>query len=45
MEKVQKDEYGLSKEVKVKTATNLTDLNHVYVAKRNPSTIPDNESG
>lgn len=45
VEKVQKDEYGLSKEVKVKTAANLTDLNHVYVAKRNLSTIPDNESG
>lgn len=43
--KVENDEYGLSKEVRVKTAANLSDLNHVYVAKRNPKTIPDNESG
>lgn len=43
--KVENDEYGLSKEVRVKTAANLSDLNHVYVAKRDPKTIPDNESG
>ncbi|MCG7338519.1 rod shape-determining protein MreC [Staphylococcus sp. ACRSN] len=43
--KVEKDEYGLSKKVKVKTAASLTDLNHVYVAKRNGSTIPSDESG
>lgn len=43
--KVENDEYGLSKEVRVKTAANLADLKHVYVAKRDPKTIPDNESG
>lgn len=43
--KVENDEYGLSKEVRVKTAANLSDLNHLYVAKRDPKTIPDNESG
>ena len=43
--KVENDQYGLSKEVRVKTAANLSDLNHVYVAKRNPETIPNNESG
>ena len=43
--KVENHEYGLSKEVRVKTAANLSDLNHVYVAKRDPKTIPDNESG
>ncbi|MEN3088926.1 MAG: rod shape-determining protein MreC [Staphylococcus pseudoxylosus] len=43
--KVENDEYGLSKEVRVKTAANLSDLNHVYVAKRDPKTIPDYESG
>ncbi|WP_440858907.1 rod shape-determining protein MreC [Staphylococcus shinii] len=43
--KVENDEYGLSKEVRVKTAANSSDLNHVYVAKRDPKTIPDNESG
>ncbi|MEJ7509167.1 rod shape-determining protein MreC, partial [Staphylococcus simulans] len=34
-----------SKEVRVKTAANLSDLNHVYVAKRDPKTIPDDGSG
>ncbi|WP_436859831.1 rod shape-determining protein MreC [Staphylococcus caeli] len=43
--KVENDEYGLSKEVRVKTAANLADLQHVYVAKRDPKTIPDNEGG
>ena len=43
--KVENDEYGLSKEVRVKTAANLSDLNHVYVAKRDPKTIPDDGSG
>ncbi|VEG64156.1 rod shape-determining protein MreC [Staphylococcus condimenti] len=42
--KVDNDEYGLAKEVRVKTAANLSDLDHVYVAKRNPKTLPD-ESG
>ncbi|ATH59906.1 MULTISPECIES: rod shape-determining protein MreC [Staphylococcus] len=43
--KVENDEYGLSKEVRVKTGTDLADLSHVYVAKRNPNTVPDTESG
>lgn len=50
--KVENDQYGLSKEIRVKPAASLADLNHVYVAKRDPQTIPDesaatseNESG
>lgn len=43
--KVENDKYGLSKEVKVKPAASLSDLNHVYVAKRNAQSVPDNESG
>lgn len=31
--KVQNDQYGLAKEVRVKTGADLTDLSHVYVAK------------
>ncbi|NUW90073.1 rod shape-determining protein MreC, partial [Staphylococcus aureus] len=42
--KVQNDQYGLAKEVRVKTGADLTDLSHVYVAKRDPKTIPDDES-
>ncbi|HCX1075834.1 TPA: rod shape-determining protein MreC [Staphylococcus aureus] len=42
--KVQNDQYGLAKEVRIKTGADLTDLSHVYVAKRDPKTIPDDES-
>ncbi|ATY57212.1 TPA: rod shape-determining protein MreC [Staphylococcus argenteus] len=42
--KVQNDQYGLAKEVRVKTGADLADLSHVYVAKRDPKTIPDDES-
>lgn len=42
--KVNNDEYGLAKEVRVKTAADLSDLDHVYVAKRDPKTLTD-ESG
>lgn len=42
--KVQNDQYGLAKEVRVKTGANLADLKHVYVAKRDASTLPDKES-
>ena len=42
--KVENDQYGLSKEVRVKTAADLSDLGHVYVAQRDPQTLPD-ESG
>ncbi|MBM6507527.1 MULTISPECIES: rod shape-determining protein MreC [Staphylococcus] len=42
---VENDQYGLAKEVRVKTGADLSDLNHVYVAKRDVSTIPDDESG
>lgn len=42
--KVENDQYGLSKEVRVKTAADLSDLDHVYVAQRDPKTLPD-ESG
>ena len=41
---VENDQYGLAKEVRVKTGADLADLNHVYVAKRDVSTIPDDES-
>src|SRR5699024_406702 len=43
--KVENDDYGLSKEIRVKTSASLGDLNHVYVAKRDPKTLPDTESG
>lgn len=42
--KVENDQYGLAKEVRVKTGADLADLSHVYVAKRDVSTIPDDES-
>ena len=41
----ENDQYGLAKEVRVKTGADLADLNHVYVAKRDVNTIPDDESG
>ena len=40
VEKVENDEYGLSKVAYIKTSTNIKDLNHVYVANRDPETIP-----
>lgn len=43
--KVENDQYGLAKQVRVKTAADITDLRHVYIAKRDPKTIPDDESG
>ncbi|MDT0754043.1 rod shape-determining protein MreC [Mammaliicoccus sciuri] len=43
VEKVENDEYGLSKVAYIKTSTNIKDLNHVYVAKRDPETIPSSE--
>ncbi|WP_436862941.1 rod shape-determining protein MreC [Mammaliicoccus sciuri] len=46
VEKVENDEYGLSKVAYIKPSTNIKDLNHVYVAKRDPETIPSSdESG
>ncbi|MDT3994574.1 rod shape-determining protein MreC [Mammaliicoccus sp. H-M34] len=46
VEKVENDEYGLSKVAYIKTSTNIKDLNHVYVSKRDPETIPSSkESG
>ncbi|SCT87622.1 Rod shape-determining protein MreC [Mammaliicoccus lentus] len=46
VEKVENDEYGLSKVAYIKTSTNIKDLNHVYVANRDPETIPSaDESG
>ncbi|MCD8893897.1 rod shape-determining protein MreC [Mammaliicoccus sciuri] len=46
VEKVENDEYGLSKVAYIKTSTNIKELNHVYVAKRDPETIPSSdESG
>ena len=32
--KVENDEYGLAKEVRVKTGANLSDISHIYIAKR-----------
>ncbi|WP_353462170.1 rod shape-determining protein MreC [Mammaliicoccus sciuri] len=43
VEKVENDEYGLSKVAYIKTSTNIKELNHVYVAKRDPDTIPSSE--
>ncbi|WP_169923149.1 rod shape-determining protein MreC, partial [Mammaliicoccus stepanovicii] len=46
VQKVENDEYGLSKVAYIKTSTNIKELNHVYVAKRDPVTIPSSdESG
>lgn len=43
--KVSNHDYGLSKEVRVKTGANLGDLSHVYVAKRDDDTVANDESG
>ncbi|WP_339036742.1 rod shape-determining protein MreC [Mammaliicoccus sciuri] len=43
VEKVENDEYGISKVAYIKTSTNIKELNHVYVAKRDPETIPSSE--
>ena len=45
MTSVENDQYGLAKEVRVKTGADLSDLNHVYVAKRDASSLPKDESG
>lgn len=42
---VENDQYGLAKEVRVKTGADLSDLNHVYVAKRDAASLPKDESG
>ena len=39
--KVENDEYGLAKEVRVKTGANLSDINHVYVAKSDANSSAD----
>ena len=39
MTKVENDEYGLAKEVRVKTGANLSDISHIYRQKD-----PDNAS-
>lgn len=43
--KVENDQYGLAKELRIKTSANLSDLNHVYIAKRDPETLPKEEGG
>ncbi|KIX90764.1 rod shape-determining protein MreC [Staphylococcus microti] len=43
VEKVQNDQYGLSKQVSIKTGANLNQILHVYVAKRDPKTLADDE--
>ncbi|MGV3041360.1 rod shape-determining protein MreC [Staphylococcus rostri] len=43
VEKVQNDQYGLSKQVSIKTGANLNQIMHVYVAKRDPKTLVDDE--
>lgn len=43
--KVENDQYGLAKQVRVKTAADMSDLRHVYIAKRDPKTIPKDEGG
>ncbi|MDN8760119.1 rod shape-determining protein MreC, partial [Staphylococcus aureus] len=39
--KVENDEYGLAKEVRVKTGANLSDISHVYIAKKDPDNGTD----
>lgn len=41
VEKVHNDQYGLSKQVSIKTGANLNQMLHVYVAKRDPKTFAD----
>ena len=43
VEKIQNDQYGLSKQVVVKTGANLNQIGTVYVAKRDPKTIDRSE--
>ncbi|MGO2545837.1 rod shape-determining protein MreC [Mammaliicoccus vitulinus] len=43
VEKVENDEYGLSKVAFIKTSTNIKDISHVFVAKRDPQSIPSSE--
>ncbi|MCQ9353565.1 rod shape-determining protein MreC, partial [Corynebacterium sp. 209RC1] len=43
VEKVQNDQYGLSKQVVVKTGANINQIGTVYVAKRDPKTIEQSE--
>ncbi|WP_274311688.1 rod shape-determining protein MreC [Staphylococcus hyicus] len=43
VEKVQNDQYGLSKQVVVKTGSNINQIGTVYVAKRDPKTIEQSE--
>lgn len=45
VEKVQNDQHGLSKQVVIKTGANLNQIGTVYVAKRDPKTIDDSDSG
>ena len=39
--KVENDEYGLAKEVRVKTGANLSDIRHIYIAKKDPDNASD----
>ncbi|UXR55982.1 rod shape-determining protein MreC [Staphylococcus schleiferi] len=39
VEKVQNDQYGLSKQVSIKTGANMNHFSHVYIAKRDPKTV------
>ncbi|QLK85977.1 rod shape-determining protein MreC [Staphylococcus sp. 17KM0847] len=43
VEKVENDQYGLSKQVSIKTGANLNQMMHVYVAKRDAKTVVDDE--
>lgn len=43
VEKVQNDQYGLSKQVVVKTGANINQIGTVYVAKRDPKTVDRSE--
>ena len=40
---VENDQYGLAK-LRVKTAADLGDLNHVYICEKRSKTLPDDES-
>ncbi|UOC12251.1 rod shape-determining protein MreC [Staphylococcus agnetis] len=43
VEKIQNDQYGLSKQVVVKTGANINQIGTVYVAKRDPKTVDRSE--
>ncbi|HCT0420305.1 TPA: rod shape-determining protein MreC [Staphylococcus pseudintermedius] len=43
VKKVQNDQYGLSKQVAIETGANINHFDHVFIAKRDPKTIVNDE--